>query len=259
MVLNGLNETAKALTEPVNKLTVPLASSMGKTLQDIWELVFGGFDTFVEKKKLERQKAIDDFKASLNAKVAAIPESNLQEPKVSVVGPALEASKYYFEEKPLREMFANLIASSMDAKRANVVHPSFVEIIKQMSPLDAQNLLLFRPKAHSLPIAEYRMQTGSGHVVLQTNVFLANGEVQDIPAQAVSIASLVRLGLIKTSFDEFLTDKSLYDPFEQTPLFLALKQRFDSDGSPKTSVTHGLASLTPLGFDFRRVCLEDKA
>lgn len=253
------NETATALSEPVNKLTVPLASSIGKTLQDVWELVFGGFDTFVEKKKIERQKAIDDFKASLNTKVSAIPESQLQEPKVSVIGPALEASKYYFEEKPLREMFANLVASSMDSERASSIHPSFVEIIKQMSPLDAQNLLLFKSKSQSLPIAEYRMITNPGYTVLQTNVFLANEKVQDIPAQAVSIASLVRLGLIATSFEMHLTDSSRYASFEQTPFFTSWEKRFSYDGAPKISAAQGIAFLTPLGSDFRKVCLDDKS
>ncbi len=57
---------------------------------------------------------------------------------MSIVGPALEASKYYFDEKEIRNMFANLIASSMDSTYNGLVQHSFVEIIRQLSPYDAK-------------------------------------------------------------------------------------------------------------------------
>ena len=119
------------LIEPVNKLLVPVASSAGQTLQDAWELAFGGFGSFVEKKRAERMHNVEAFKKSLQNEVAAIPADQVCEPKLSVIGPALEASKYYLEEPELREMFAKLIASSMTTDTSELVHPSFTEIIKQ--------------------------------------------------------------------------------------------------------------------------------
>ena len=55
----------------------PTTEAAGKTLQDAWELVFGGFGTYVEKKRLTRKKALQDFKASLEDKVNCIPEKHL--------------------------------------------------------------------------------------------------------------------------------------------------------------------------------------
>ena len=49
----------------------------------------------------------------------------------------MEASKYYFEEKELREMFSKLIVCSLNSSKSNMVHPSFIEIIKQLSSTDA--------------------------------------------------------------------------------------------------------------------------
>ncbi len=43
----------------------------------------------------------------------------------------------------LREMFANLLASAMNSDVSNDVHPSFVEIIKQLSPDEAKILKYF--------------------------------------------------------------------------------------------------------------------
>ncbi|MBT2721454.1 DUF4393 domain-containing protein [Bacillus sp. ISL-46] len=59
------------------------------------------------------------------------------EPPLSIVGPALEASKFYIEEEELRSMFAKVVAASMDNRQASYVHPAFIEIIKQLSPVDA--------------------------------------------------------------------------------------------------------------------------
>lgn len=44
------DKSVEILKEPIEKLTIPLASQVGQTLSDAWELVFGGFSTFVEKK-----------------------------------------------------------------------------------------------------------------------------------------------------------------------------------------------------------------
>nr|DAV44380.1 MAG TPA: protein of unknown function (DUF4393) [Caudoviricetes sp.] len=88
----------------------------GKTLTDIWDVVLGNyFHALNEKSKAKYQQKIDEFKRTLGEKIIAIPENQVQDPKMSIVGPALEASKYYFDEKEIRNMFANLIASSMDS------------------------------------------------------------------------------------------------------------------------------------------------
>ena len=56
------DKSVEILKEPIEKLTIPLASQVGQTLSDAWELVFGGFSTFVEKKRLIRQKNVESFK-----------------------------------------------------------------------------------------------------------------------------------------------------------------------------------------------------
>ncbi len=247
-----ISDIAKPLLEPLNQLLVPVTSAAGRTLQDAWELVFGGFGTYVEKKREVRRKALEDFKSSLEDKVAAIPQAQLCEPSLSIVGPALDASKYYFEEPELREMFANLIASSMDSQKAISVHPSFSEIIRQMSPLDAQNLTYFTSR---LPVAEYRRVTEGkeGFHLFLSHVFLANPNEKDLNKQSVSLASLARLGLIDISYEQFFTDKSFYGGFEQTALYRDITASLPEN--MKLNIQEGVASPTPLGTQFIRVCL----
>jgi len=251
----SVTEFAKELTEPINKLLVPIASSAGTTLQDAWELVFGGFGTYVEKKRLSRTKSIEDFKESLVNKVVSIPEDHIQEPPLSIVGPALDASKYYFEEEELREMFANLISATLDDRMNGDIHPSFTEIIKQMSPLDAQNLALINDSA---PIVEYRAELkeppGSYKLAL-TNVFLEHPSVTDLITQSVSISALVRLGLVTVDYMQWLTEYD-YDVFRRTEHFVDLQNKLQKD-LPDCSLnyTPGVVVTTPLGNAFKRVCL----
>lgn len=253
----SMSDVIEKFSEPINKLLVPVATSAGSTLQDAWELVFGGFGSYVEKKRAVRAHALMEFKNSLEGHIAAIPEGQLREPPLSIVGPALEASKYYFEEPELREMFAKLISASMDSKRAEIVHPSFTAIIKQMSPLDAQNLSFFND---TQPIAEYRLADKDGNYsTIISNVFLANPSVTDLTLQSLSLSSLEHLGLIYITYENQLSDTELYAGFDQTMLYLTFKYEIEVQSATnreKVLIQNGLTNLTQLGEKFKQICLD---
>ena len=236
------------------KLFGPAAESAGRTLQSVWDLVFGGFDTYVAKKRLDRAKNLEDFKQSLENRVAEIPADALKEPRLSVLGPTLEASKYYFEEDTLREMFAALAAAAFDKRKERDMHPSYPEIIKQLSPLDAANLIIF---TNQLPLAEYYIAYKS-RIYTKTvlsNVFISNRLETDLELQSQSISSLTRLGLIAVEYEKIVLSDSFYAEFDATPYFYKLSESLQNDGDQYVGVRRGRAYLTPLGKSFKRVCL----
>jgi Abortive infection alpha len=61
-------------------------------------------------------------------------------PPLNVAGPAIEALKYTGSEASLREMYINLLSTSMDSETTKQAHPSFVEIIRQLTPDEARLL-----------------------------------------------------------------------------------------------------------------------
>jgi len=67
-----------------------------------------------------------------------IPEERRKSPEPEIAVPLLQALTYTAQNETLREMYINLLANSMDKEKEKVVHPSFVEIIKQMNALDAK-------------------------------------------------------------------------------------------------------------------------
>lgn len=73
-------------------------------------------------------------------KLKDVPRERIATPSPSVAGPALEALRYSGHDADLREMYANLLATSMDASTAREAHPAFVDIIKQLAPDEAKLL-----------------------------------------------------------------------------------------------------------------------
>jgi|TARA_B110000971_G_scaffold115823_1_gene118708 hypothetical protein len=58
-------------------------------------------------------------------------------PKASIAGPTLQGLAFTHKEINLKEVFLNLLATSMDNRKANVAHPAFVEIVKQLNSEEA--------------------------------------------------------------------------------------------------------------------------
>ena len=121
-------------------LVRPTSKSIGENMGLLVDGVMGWLGYWGQKQQIKRAVHLEEYKKQIAKKIAEIPEENLIEPPVRIVGPAIEASKFFIEETTCREMFAQLIASSCNSAVSGAVHPSFPEIIKQLSPLDARFL-----------------------------------------------------------------------------------------------------------------------
>lgn len=267
-----INLIPKFLDEAVT----PLAQRAGNTLSSIWTIAFGGIDIYAEKKQLKRVHALNQFKEELERAVSSIPEENIVEPPLHIVGPSLEASKYYFENDKLRIMFANLISASMNADKISKTHPSFVEIIKQLSPLDAINLQIFK-STPQWPLVQYDYVTidGMGSLTYKTNVFLENEENNDIDLNATSVSNLNRLGLLSITYDSYLQDETLYEKYNNITLIQQERDRVRHYESIANTIStkplppgkirissfkdiimkKGMIEITPLGKNFIEMCI----
>lgn len=81
-------------------------------------------------------------------------EAKIVEPPPNVAVPALAAFAYCADIPDLREMYLNLLASSMHRDSSSQAHPSYVEIIRQLTPDEAKIMHLFR-SAGSLPLWQF--------------------------------------------------------------------------------------------------------
>ena len=210
--LSGL-AAAGALKGPIESLT------------QIWTLTIGRFsDDAYQKYKIKQAANLEKYANEVKSGIEKIPEENIQEPKMSVVGPALEASKFYIEEDEIRGMFAKLIASSMDKTQSINIHPSFVEIIKVLSPLDAKNLYsLYHGGDETISKIRVTNKENGNYTDHFNHIFLGNPECQDNNLIEFSIDNLIRLKLVDVSYSKYKSDDSLYDKHRENELFLKFK------------------------------------
>jgi hypothetical protein len=83
------------------------------------------------------EKIKDYLNDTLTEKLKHVPKERIVPPNLTVAGPAVEALRFSAHEPSLRELYANLLATAMDAKTAQEAHPAFVEILRQLSPDEA--------------------------------------------------------------------------------------------------------------------------
>jgi len=250
--MGALTEAVKVIGEPVKGILVPPASKVGNTLASIWDITFGWIDHFDDKLKIKHEKDLQKFTEKLENEISKIPLDDKIEPKLSIAVPTLEASKYYIEDESLQSMFARLLANSMNKNTAQFIQTSFVEIIKQMSSLDAHNLLEIS-SGGNLPIIRIIQKRGNsgGYITKFPLIYWSPvSNVQSLQDNAVSLVNLNRLGLIEYGFDQKLADDNQYQRYINSPFYISQKQH-----DPNIDLQKGIVTATPFGGVFRRGCL----
>lgn len=265
---NGINISLD-MNKAFDQTLGPLATTASQTLASAWNLSFGYIDHINQKAQLKRKFELDQFKKEIELMANNIPNDNFLEPELSKVGPVLEASKYYFEEEDIRMMFAKLIASSMDKTKVKDVYPSFSEVIKQMSKLDAQNLnIIYNSKDYITKLSQIRIPISTGgELLLYKHLFIDNPENYDYESNAASLTNLQRLGLIELNYGMWFKDVCVYDNFKNTNEYKEAinyqnyKNSLEKDKNSinvyyeEPYIIKGLVSVTSFGKKFCRICL----
>lgn len=251
-------ELPDSIDNAVKNLTDKPTQRIGQTFSDLWFLVFGGITQAADKRRMKYAHDLELYGQELSQSIAAIPEENLTEPNIQTTAQALENSKYCIESEDLRKLFVNLISKSMDDRYTQAVHPSFAEIIKQMSPLDAKILKSLDPR-DSFPLVDYILEDYSNNSfnTLISNVYIPSVPEISIKQACSSISSLSRLGIIKIITNASLVDDSVYKPFKETEYYKFLSIQTESLNEPKKlKIKKYCGCLTHLGEDFFEVCVQ---
>lgn len=258
-------ELAKAAgtvaTDVAEDLVRPTSKSIGENVGLLVDGVMGWLGYWGEKQQIKRKEYLEEYKKQIAQKIAKIPKENLVEPPVRIVGPAIEASKFFVEEATCREMFAELIASSCNRTVSDAVHPSFPEIIKQLSPLDSRFLLLFK-KQDTFPIAELIEEHANGiltpypHILFDFMTVPNDFTYPEHFELSKTVDMLIRFGLLIKN-DRVLQLEYDYDDFKKHWSYIAIKKIIE-DGSRLKILRYRL-ELTLLGSDFVKSCIPNDA
>lgn len=262
LVVESAKQTAELGKNVASDIVRPTSKSIGENIGLLVDGVFGWLGVWGKKQKIKQDKYINDFKNTLVDEIEKVPPEHLKEPEMYVVGPAIEASKYYYEEAQFKEMFAKLIAASCDDRDNDKISPYFVEAIKQISHKEAMILTLFRDKKTSaLPIVNYRFILKTiGEKYYEKYVFIHDNP-DNIRKYSDSLVNLQRLGLVSLDFQNWLTDNNFYQIYKDNDFFKNTKQEIlknieNPDFECRDfDIQKGILELTPLGKNFIDLCL----
>ena len=213
----------------------------------------------VKKANLTFRYKLESFEDDLIAKTKHIPPENLQIPPTMIAGPTLEALRYAYDEEELREMYENLLSSAMDNRISSEAHPSFVDTIKQLSPLDAIVLRMFSTKQQykcatiNFALAE---DSSKQYADAMPDYFVEDFcSLEDPFLVSTSIINLKRLGLIDIT-ETGLTGKN-YDSIKSNQYVESRERLYRQHGAYDFSVEirkHALV-LNNYGKQFIKICL----
>lgn len=244
--------------------TLGLLKGPVQTFQDWWYINYGyNSNETAALLKAKTEINVEKLKNEALKEMSKIEPENIKEPEMIVLGPTLEASKYYIDHEELRSMFAKLLASSMDKSKDNITHSAYVEMIKQMSPLDAENLkCIFDSFPDSIPTCNLKiiMIDGSFNTVFNY-LFINNNETMSQQKQTPSISNLQRLGLINIDFSQYIIQDEKYDKFKDLIVYKELEQTIEKNAIEDVNnrLSHpelqkGIITLTPFGQNFCTTC-----
>lgn len=217
------NIIPESLDKAVEKFLVPGASAMGTSFKHIWNLVFGyRLQEKADKYEIEMQARIDHFQKKIEREYLKIPESQRINPSLHITGQALYKSQFAVEEDEIRDMFAKLIAGSMDSQYRDSIHPSFAEMVNQLSVSDANILKMIYQQGSAIGYINLhvRLKDGFGKTLEKYLTCLDGFENQVV---CMSIENLCRLSVLEP-IDGQVSEEE-YEDIENMGYYIELKNR----------------------------------
>ncbi len=261
------------MTNGIDKLT----SSLGNAIQTVPDL----YDDALKPTTQESGKTLALIPRAINAALAPLrkwiaqQEYNVAEtekllalklenitpekivtPEAYVAVPALQAISFAMDSKELRNLYANLLAKAMNIDTKDNVHPAFVEVIRQLSPIDC---LVFKTimEREMNPIINliYKNDKGTFHPIIS---HVSDIDITSTEIICTSIDNLIRQGLINIPTDVYYTDEKIYDVILNSNYYHSQKEIYPTlEDGYKLSYQKRIINKTNFGTSFYNICVAD--
>lgn len=216
------------------------------------------------------EKIKDYLQETLTEKLKNVPPERIVPPSPTLAGPALESLRFAGHDPTLRELYANLLATSMDSEIATNAHPAFVDFLRQMTPDEARIVQLFSSR-QSFPVISMilydKADPGGTRFPLFVHFSLLGYEAECAHPELTPnyLDNLVRLGLaeINTIYDYESEEPGFYKPLLEHPEFDRLSGPHTSilfsdkeeDKTKRFEIKKEVLRVTTLGRQFCAACI----
>ena len=251
---------------PVKEIYEDGAKPLLQSSSNIANLVLRAINAALEplhKWVLHREYNIEETKILLQQKLLNVPYELIVSPEPYVAIPALMAMSYTIDSHDLRDMYANLLANSMSADKKEFVHPSFVEIIKQLSPNEA--VFLNYLKGYRKALIDYEFQFDSFGGFFRQNLIDVGIQFEQEDTIAY-INNYIRLGLfekILSTRDSCLVEFNVVEEIAFNECKLNMEEDYDHEFSQEElsksfNCKYYWLQLTNFGENFLELVLDNQ-
>ena len=211
-VVKAVLETSNnILLEVYGDLLKPGVSQVGQAIGTL----LGYGNTILMPLALKNEKSKITIQSNLNKyrqKLEEIPEENIQSVVPEIGVPILEKLMYVSDDT-LVELYTELLTKASDKEQCKSTHPSFVNVINNLSPKEAQ--ILEKINEGSIAVVDVDIVSDLGnHPCEQVSELVLSDIFYDENITAY-LSNLLGLGLIHISMEKSLTDVHRYELLEQ--------------------------------------------
>ncbi|MBE6105260.1 DUF4393 domain-containing protein [Anaerovibrio lipolyticus] len=248
-------EVPDCVDKTLKNLTDKPSTTLGNILSDCLFLVFGGISQKAALKRVKYNHELNVFTKELEDKIKQIPDGKRLEPNVHVVCTALENMKYCVEEPELRQLFSSLIANSINKDRVSEVHPSYGEIIKQLTPFDAIVFDWLNQKQR-IPVLKIKIDLKKSMNFMLGHYIYLESNFENKDKLLITLDNLSRLKLIDLDFEKQYADKNVYDSIINNNDFKNDVEKTKKQIKEEHSISYdyGLVEITSFGKHFYKAC-----
>lgn len=203
----------------------------------------------------EREYKLAETEKLLAQKLEDVAEDKIVTPEAYVAVPAIQAISYSMDREELRNLYANLLAKAMNSDTKDSVHPSFVEIIKQMSPNDA-TIFKIISESDLTPLIDLSLKMpkgGNRHYI--NNISWITSYNDNLVR--LSLDNLVRLGLIEIHTGTHYTNDIVYNNVRNNDYFKIAKDKLQSNSTGEVVEHKKLLKCTELSLLFYKICIKN--
>lgn len=135
----------------IEYLLNPTAETIGQSLDGIatalcWPLL---------KLRIIQKNKLKQFAEEIRNKNDQIPVENRDSSKIGLAIKAIEEARYQLNEDDIREMYVNLIASTVDNRKNSIVNPRLATVVSQFGIKEAKLMKeIYLSDNRSLPTSE---------------------------------------------------------------------------------------------------------
>ncbi|RDE98060.1 DUF4393 domain-containing protein [Aggregatibacter aphrophilus] len=200
----------------------------------------------------------ESTKNAINNKVEHLKSQGILSGEISSI-PAFadmaERLVYLDEEPDLKQMFEDLLISTVDSTKTNINHPAYVEILKQITNQEALNLKKIFSFSHNLPICNILIKKENNQYKSLKEYILIN-ELGDISKR--ELENWERLKLISISIGNSSLAKESYYNYAEDILTRYdeeldnIRSSYEKAKSVTLELEKGILSFTDFGENFAK-------